>query len=134
MFNVVACLERIFKQNLWDTLSTSPFFSRSRPPSVSPPPNEFDTPAVWLYVSPTPAPEPPITTSLDRLSLALRGNRPDRKNFCQHTLQSLADFTGYITTQVYLPYRPIGVVDSTNTVQEEVRREIKALKGLVLNR
>lgn len=128
-------IEVVRKQKLWDTLSTSPLFSRSRPSSsIGSPHNGFNVPAVWLYGSPKPAPEPLIAKSLDNLSLALRNNTVDRKNPCQHTLQALADFTGYITTQVYLPYRPTGMVDSTNTVQDEVRREIKALKGLVLNR
>ena len=64
----------------------------------------------------------------------------DKNSLFQHTLQSLSDFTGYISTQVYAPYRltPIGKglsnSGSQNTLEEELRREIRALKGLVLNR
>jgi hypothetical protein len=64
----------------------------------------------------------------------------DRKSLFQYTLQSLSDFTGYISTQVYLPYRPppmgkgLPNSGSQNTLEEELRREIRALKGLVLNR
>lgn len=52
----------------------------------------------------------------------------------------MSDFTGYLSTQVYLPYRSpsvAGILPSGNgqsTVEEELRREIRALKGLVLNR
>jgi hypothetical protein len=59
----------------------------------------------------------------------------------QHTLQALIDFTGYLTTKTYafasamhsLP----GTTPSPATTgieEEEIRMEIKALKGLVLNR
>jgi hypothetical protein len=64
----------------------------------------------------------------------------DKKSLFQHTLQSLSDFTGYISAQVYVPYRPTpvgkGLPNSgiQNTLEEELRREIRALKGLVLNR
>lgn len=50
----------------------------------------------------------------------------------QNTLQTLSNLTGYISTQVYLPYRPPG--HSLGPAEDEMRREIRALKGLVLNR
>lgn len=57
----------------------------------------------------------------------------------QRTLQVLSDFTGYITTQTYSLSLPSvrgtnGVTSSGNLVEDELRREIKVLKGLVLNR
>jgi hypothetical protein len=59
----------------------------------------------------------------------------------QHTLQALSDFTGYITTQLYaLPstssYRGLGynAGSTLGSDEEELRKEIRALKGLVLNR
>jgi hypothetical protein len=57
----------------------------------------------------------------------------------QHTLQALIDFTGYLTTKTYALastiHRLPGTAPSSATpIEEEVRMEIKALKGLVLNR
>ena len=57
----------------------------------------------------------------------------------QHTFQALSDLTGYITTQTYaLPtgFRApgIGFGAPLTPEEEEVRRDIRALKGLVLNR
>jgi len=59
----------------------------------------------------------------------------------QHTLQSLIDFTGYLTTKTYAlasaMHRLPGATPSPATTgieEEEIRMEIKALKGLVLNR
>ena len=61
----------------------------------------------------------------------------------QHTLQVLIDFTGYLTTKTYalastMPmHRLPGATPSPATTgieEEEIRMEIKALKGLVLNR
>lgn len=52
----------------------------------------------------------------------------------------MTDFTGYLTTETYpLPYnsggafRP-GTNPPANTQQEDLKKEIRALKGLVLNR
>lgn len=57
----------------------------------------------------------------------------------QRTLQVLSDFTGYITTQTYTLSLPSirstnGIASGGNPVEDELRREIRALKGLVLNR
>jgi hypothetical protein len=56
----------------------------------------------------------------------------------QRTLQVLADFTGYIATQTYsfaTHMRGVGGSLRTNDTEvDEIRREIRALKGLVLNR
>ncbi|KAI6003650.1 hypothetical protein EDD15DRAFT_2191731 [Pisolithus albus] len=115
---------------------------------------------LWKYTPATP-PVPPILASLSKLRLALPRKPQSRSststvlpmsasqpsllpNPCQRTLQVLSDFTGYITTQTY----SLGMLSSTapssiirgaagtgDSVQEdEIRREIRALKGLVLNR
>lgn len=62
----------------------------------------------------------------------------------QHMLQALADLTGCVTTQTYiLPtggfsgYSGIWYMTSSTLAtpqQEEIRKEIKALEGLVLSR
>lgn len=63
-----------------------------------------------------------------------------RTSLFQRTLQFLSDFTGEISAQVYLPYRPstmgagIPPLAETSSIEDELRREIRALKGLVLNR
>ena len=63
-----------------------------------------------------------------------------RTSLFQRTLQFLSDFTGEISAQVYLPYRPstmgVGIPPLTekSSIEDELRREIRALKGLVLNR
>ena len=59
----------------------------------------------------------------------------------QHTLQALIDFTGYLTTKTYALASAMHRLPGTTTPslataieEEEIRMEIKALKGLVLNR
>ena len=57
----------------------------------------------------------------------------------QRTLQTLGDFTGYLSSQVYAPFRPNGPQyglgsSGLGPVEEDMRKEIRALKGLVLNR
>ncbi|KAI6047519.1 hypothetical protein EDC04DRAFT_630739 [Pisolithus marmoratus] len=115
----------------------------------------------WKYTPATPPPVPPILASLSKLRLALP-RKPHSKlgtsavpamsaseptllpNPRQRTLQVLSDFTGYITTQTYslgmlsftMPSSIIrGTAAAGDSVQEdEIRREVRALKGLVLNR
>lgn len=124
----------IVRQNtLWETLNTAPSFHHETPD---------DGPAVWSYV-PAPVPSPaPLLSSLNTLTHTLPSSTdsPSRLSRHQHTLQALGDFTGYLTTQAYslaLPAaaRPMFGMDSKLTPEaDEVRREIRALKGLVLNR
>jgi hypothetical protein len=65
-----------------------------------------------------------------------------RPSLHQHALQTLSDFTGYISTQIYQPFRPIQggtgfhmmMTSSLGPAEEEFKREVRALKGLVLNR
>ena len=89
---------------------------------------------------PTPESLPPLTKSLDALLSELPKDIGTRKSLLQRTLQFLSDFTGEISAQVYLPYQPLtmgtGLPSATakSSIQDELRREIRALKGLVLNR
>ncbi|KAI6130323.1 hypothetical protein EDD16DRAFT_1515507 [Pisolithus croceorrhizus] len=115
---------------------------------------------LWKY-TPATAPAPPVLASLSKLRSVLPRKPQSRSGTSsvlpmpapqlshvpspyQRTLQVLSDFTGYITTQTYslgmlsstAPSSIIrGTVAAGGSVQEdEIRREIRALKGLVLNR
>lgn len=130
------------QQKLWETLSTCPLFTGtpSLPtPSATGERLEDQKPTRWTYEPPKPQDPPPLLGSLVKLSSAFP--KTPRQSPYQHTLQTLADFTGYITTQIYLPYRTqtssMGFPGAGSTLsppEEEFRREIRALKGLVLNR
>lgn len=78
--------------------------------------------------------------SLTKLAEELPKDSRERKSPFQHGLQTLSDFTGYISTQIYMPYRPpplgsgIPSANGQEPIEEEMRREIRTLKGLVLNR
>ncbi|KAM5535508.1 hypothetical protein V8D89_010845 [Ganoderma adspersum] len=135
------------EENLWRTLTTTPMFqpAETNPPPSTPSPSSSSTASspspdtIWTYVPPTPAPEPPLLTSLSSLKTALPPP-PSTQPKYQHTFQALSDLTGYITTQTYvLPttgFRApgLGLGTPLTPEEEEVRRDIRALKGLVLNR
>jgi hypothetical protein len=129
------------QQKLWETLSTCPLFTGT--PSLPTPStgteNVEQIPTRWTYTAPTPPDPSPLLQSLTTLSSALP--RVPRPSSYQHTLQSLSDFTGYISTQLYQPFRPVqgvngfhGLASTLGPVEEEFKREVRALKGLVLNR
>ncbi|KAF9534783.1 hypothetical protein CPB83DRAFT_842935 [Crepidotus variabilis] len=120
-----------YEEQLWETLSTCPLFNKIMPNASS---GAKDVKSRWEYIAPALKPDVPLVTSLDSLSAALPKGLKYRTGPFQHTLQSLSDFTGYLSTQVYLPYRPLNTQNNTTTVEDEIKREIKALKGLVLNR
>ncbi|KAI0650553.1 hypothetical protein C8Q79DRAFT_944226 [Trametes meyenii] len=140
------------EETLWQTLTTTPIFQPAplppAPPgsSPSPPPPSPSSDTVWTYTAPSPPAPPALLTSLTSLSAALPApapaTNPPQPKF-QHTFQALSDLTGYITTQTYaaplgLRAPGVGVGVGLNVPlspeAEEVRREIRALKGLVLNR
>lgn len=117
--------------SLWTTLNTLPCFKSS--------PLSDDAPQslTWQYILPpnplVPA-DPPNISSFRTLKAALPAPAPEHRY--QHTLQSLIDLTGYLTTQAYgstTSFRPFGA-SQLGPREEEIRREIRALKGLVLNR
>jgi hypothetical protein len=119
-----------YQNDLWQTLTTNPLFDHK----------DTSIKSTWSYITPTPQIPTPLILSLSTLRATLPTRTPQTNPF-QHTLQTLSDFTGYLTTQIYaLPsissYRPLGInVGGTlGPEEEELRREIRALKGLVLNR
>lgn len=128
------------QNQLWETLSTCPSFEKVVPAETSLDNTDSKLASRWKYVQPTPSHPLPLLKSLYALSSGLPKDTKTRNSPFQHTLQSLSDFTGYISTQVYLPYRPssmgLGLPSNNgqNTIEEELRKEIRALKGLVLNR
>lgn len=78
--------------------------------------------------------------SLDSLSTAMPVADKTRPSPFQHVLEGLSEFTGYISSQVYLPYHsPPGGVGLGNSyglspAEEQLKREIRSLKSLVLSR
>ena len=98
------------------------------------------TTSIWSYTPPPPLLPSPLLSSLATLRNSFLPPRSETNPF-QYTLQALSDFTGYITTQLYaLPsissYRGPGYSagGTLGPNEEELRKEIRALKGLVLNR
>ncbi|VDC02539.1 unnamed protein product [Peniophora sp. CBMAI 1063] len=122
-----------YQERVWQVLNESPRFSSS----VEGP----DDTAHWSYIPVPPPPATPAIASLENLATSLKSHSTasETVSYRQHTLQALADFTGYLTTQTYSlassRLRIPGVQpDLQSTQEEDVRKEIRALKGLVLNR
>lgn len=118
-----------FQEKLWQTLSTNSLFHQT----------EDDGNSAWSYTAPITPPSPPLLTSLRDLKMSLSERPAPQKGRFQHTLDALTDLTGYISTQTYASFRAsaYGPGQGAYTLpaeEEEVRREIRALKGLVLNR
>ena len=93
---------------------------------------------VWSYLPPSPPSPPPLVSSLLSLQKALPDS-PSPRNRYQNTLQALTSFTGYIASETYaMPinfrYTSGGISSTLSAEEEDVRREIRALKGLMLNR
>ncbi|OCH94336.1 hypothetical protein OBBRIDRAFT_789466 [Obba rivulosa] len=115
-----------YRARIWESLSTHSVFHT----------DEVEGITVWSYVEPTLLPPPPLLSSLTTLHNALPESQLQRGRF-QHTLKALTDFTGYIATQTYTTmFRApgMGLSAPLSPQEEELRREIRALKGLVLNR
>ena len=94
----------------------------------------------WRYVPQPPKDPSPVMKSLQSLHSSLPRDEPEKQKF-QHTLQTLSEFTGYISSQIYIPMRYAGNSTYTltsgsagNTIEDELKKEIRALKGAVLNR
>jgi hypothetical protein len=95
----------------------------------------------WKYTAPPGVEPSQIIKALSNLNAALPKPKKDetQPSVFQHTLQTLSDLTGYISSNVYMPYRPpngIGMSSSydLSPAGEALKKEIKALKGLVLSR
>lgn len=122
----------LFEGRLWETLNTCSLFAESE---------DAQGLQRWGYVPTEAPPTPPILTSLETLTASLTNLPEETENRpCQRTMQTLSDFTGYLSSQVYTPFRTTvahyGMSSSGNLgpVEEDMRKEIRALKGLVLNR
>jgi len=131
-----------FKKSVFDTLMDCPFFEEVDPDSsLADQPN----PAAlkWRY-TPPPASKPyPVLESLDRLNASFpppKSKSEPRTGAFQHALETLTELTGYISTHVYVPYRaPVGGMglsasSGLSPAAQALKTEIRALKGLVLNR
>ncbi|KAH6915032.1 hypothetical protein BKA70DRAFT_563466 [Coprinopsis sp. MPI-PUGE-AT-0042] len=130
-----------FKGVIYDTLVTCPHFEELEVAGIVDGEAQHPSQRKWKYNAPPPAELSPIVKSLSNLNSSLpRTNKDEpRSNVFQHTLQALSDFTGYISSNVYMPYRPTnGMGMSTayglSPAEEALKKEIRALKGLVLNR
>ncbi|KAH9927260.1 uncharacterized protein B0H18DRAFT_1003752 [Fomitopsis serialis] len=111
-------------EQLWQTLTSSPLFHEDTTKDTS----------LWSYTHPLPPPAPPLMQSLYTLKAALPARAAHEPSRFQHTLNTLTDLTGYIATRTYDTLR-LGFEPNTPPgIEEEVKREIRALKGLVLNR
>jgi len=108
-------------------LTTNPLFSYKDTPTTS----------IWSYSPPIPTTPTPLASSLTALHSSFPTSLLHTSPF-QHALGALSDLTGYISTQLYgLPsYRASGFSAGSmlGPEEEELRREIRTLKGLVLNR
>jgi hypothetical protein len=122
------------QDSLLQTLSTCPLFQHSEASDQ----RTF----VWSYIPPSPPPLSPLLSTLTNLSgsLSLLPKRLHEQSR-QEVLQMLFSFTGYLGTQLYafpsaLSLGASGVTmgAASHLAEEELRREIRALKGLVLNR
>ncbi|KAH9833750.1 uncharacterized protein C8Q71DRAFT_725515 [Rhodofomes roseus] len=109
---------------LWDTLTSSPLFHEDATEDAS----------LWTYTHPLPPPTPPLMQSLHALKASLPPRVVYESHRFQYTLNTLTDLTGYIVTRTHdifrVPFEPA----QGPGMEEEVKREIRALKGLVLNR
>ncbi|GJE84358.1 hypothetical protein PsYK624_004340 [Phanerochaete sordida] len=115
-----------FENELWNVLSTSVLFEENAANDVS----------VWSFKAPPPPLPSALESSLSDLRDALPGPSRDLQSI-RDVYQTLSSFTGYLSSQLYkLPsFRstPTGL-SSLSPEEEDIRREIRALKGLMLNR
>ncbi|KAK2466070.1 hypothetical protein APHAL10511_001712 [Amanita phalloides] len=132
---------RVYEQVLWETLNTCPLFSHESDSSTEARADETSAHVRWTYHPLEPPGPTQLEKSLNTLSASLpRTTTQDSKY--HRTMQTLSDLTGYISSQLYSPYKPPsgfgGFSGSGSSLlspaEEELRREIRALKGLVLNR
>ncbi|KAL9712586.1 hypothetical protein Ac2012v2_003823 [Leucoagaricus gongylophorus] len=127
-----------YEQRLWELLSTCSLFA-ANPALPSPSAgHQSQPPSRWSYTPPLPPNPSPILESLSSLKLAFPEDQTSKTSAFRVTLEALSELTGYISSQLFVPYRlpvnGIGVAGNLGPVEESLRREIRALKGLVLNR
>ncbi|KAJ3786566.1 hypothetical protein GGU10DRAFT_290006 [Lentinula aff. detonsa] len=125
-----------FERNLWEVLSTTSVFNGLTSQDS---PEEVSAPVRWAYIPPKPAIPTPFLSSLESLSSTVTTYQPQSTSSpYQYTLQAMSEFTGYISSNLYTPYRPPPLPGTTapsiGEPADELKKEIRALKGLVLNR
>ncbi|KAJ7930054.1 hypothetical protein B0H13DRAFT_2310088 [Mycena leptocephala] len=125
-----------FEQRLWEILSTCPLFVPNTSPLPDSAPSADGQDIYWGYAPSVPPPPTALVQSLSALSASIPKPSAEKHSPFQHALQSMTDFTGYISSQMYAPYlgARFGPGASMSPAEEDVRKEIRALKGLVLNR
>ncbi|RXW21940.1 hypothetical protein EST38_g3906 [Candolleomyces aberdarensis] len=127
------------KKSLYETLLNCPLFIEEKP-EKSEGTQEQPLVSTWKYAPPPPSTPSPLVQSIQSLSSAMPVPEKIRISPFQHVIQTLSEFTGYISSQVYIPYHPppggMGIVTShsLSPAEEQLKREIRTLKGLVLNR
>ncbi|THV08316.1 hypothetical protein K435DRAFT_847194 [Dendrothele bispora CBS 962.96] len=121
-----------FEHRLWDVLSHAPCFESSTTNSSEE--TSEEKPIMWDYIPLKPQTPTELQSSLSGLSSTLKSYQPAQVNPYSHTLKTLSDFTGYVSSQLYLPYRPPPLPGASLSIEEELKKDIRALKGLVLNR
>lgn len=116
-------VETTLKESLWDTLNQSPLF---RSVSVE----NADLPN-WAYEAPPPPEPTPLSHSADALLAALPKKSEGLPGSpSERLMASLSTLTGYLSTAIYAAPRSI----APGGMEDEIRKEIRALKGLSLNR
>ncbi|EKM59307.1 uncharacterized protein PHACADRAFT_249711 [Phanerochaete carnosa HHB-10118-sp] len=117
-----------FENELWEVLSISVLFEQDTTDDVS----------VWSFKAPLPPPPSALQLALSALHEALPGPSRDLASI-RKTYDALSNFTGYMSSQLYampsnLRFTANGMSTVLSPEEEEIRREIRALKGLMLNR
>ncbi|KAF6762139.1 hypothetical protein DFP72DRAFT_802676 [Ephemerocybe angulata] len=125
------------KLSVYDTLISCPLFVEEKSSTET---SQDNAPlSTWVYVRPPPREPSPLVTSLADLSTAMPPADERRASPFGHVIEALSEFTGYISSQVYVPYHPpssggLGMSSGSGPAEEQLKREIRALKGLVLSR
>ncbi|CAE7090854.1 unnamed protein product [Rhizoctonia solani] len=96
-------------------------------------------------IVPTEGSKPVIPTRLQELSSQVPSTTP--KTSKQHALQSLSDLTGYLSSQIHLTSAmdaartfqsqfsmPGATAQPKNEIHEQLKKDIRSLKGLLINR
>lgn len=127
-------------------LNREVFFARITPPKLD---DATSEPELLYVVSDSPTPDPYVDRlqiSLPKLSVALgkltNAHRSEgtTNTSASRTLQSLTDFTAYLSSQTYaIPSGYLATFGNRSqrtlgAAEEEVRKDIRSIKGLLLNR
>lgn len=121
------------KERVLHELELSDLYSKSETPDTQ----------IWSLTTVDPQPQlPNPETSLNKLRDTITKTHKRETTF-QHVFKCLTDFTAFLSRETFQFYTVdtaafrrnyLGDTTSLSPIQDEVRREIRALKGLVLNR